>query len=103
MFRQKLVSYAQMRVGKQVGFHIKCELFLSDFNWNWNMCWNISKFRSIRFYKNPFSCFQIVPWGSMDMHGEANRWIFAAFRRECVQIKFHELYGVDVNVEPKFA
>jgi hypothetical protein len=55
-----------------IGLHVKCPLFLSDFNENGIFSTVFRKHSNIKFNENPFSASRVVTWGQTDEHDENN-------------------------------
>jgi hypothetical protein len=56
------IMFAEMHVGS----HIKCQLYFSEYNYNWNMSTNLKKFQNITFHKNLFGGFGAITSGQRD-------------------------------------
>jgi len=56
---------------KVPGIHVKCPLFLSDFNENWISRQMFEKAPNIKFHENPSNGSQVVPCGWTDRHDKA--------------------------------
>jgi hypothetical protein len=67
-----LYSHFQAQKCMQV-LHVKCPLFLSDFNQNWNVLINFSETPQYKIYEIPFIGFWVVKYRQIS---KANRCIF---------------------------
>jgi hypothetical protein len=54
------------------GLHVKCPLFLSDFNETWIFSAQFRKILHIKLHENLSSGSRVVPCGQTDRHDEAN-------------------------------
>jgi len=55
-----------------IGLHVKCPLFLSDFHGNSIFSTDFRKSSDIKFHKNPSGENRIVPCGQTDRHEAAH-------------------------------
>ena len=75
--KKKWARYDQKYV--YIGLHVKCPLFLSDFNETWTFWTDFRKTLNIKFHENPFSGSRVVAYGQTDGRRDRIRNLIVAF------------------------
>lgn len=81
--------------------HLKCPLFLADFNKNWNVSTNVSETPTTKFSKNRSAVREQLLWIDRLTHryGEVNRLIFAISRCERAKKIIYVRKNSQTNIE----
>jgi len=58
-----------------IALHVKCLLFMPDFNETWTFLTGFQKYSNIKFYENPSGGSLVVPYGQVDRHDEASHFL----------------------------
>ena len=71
---------SKIRSKIDIGLHVKCLSFLSDFNETGIIARDFPKYSNNKFYKNPSSGSRVIPYGQMDRLTDMRKLIVAFFQ-----------------------